>query len=104
MKATVNVHEFKAALARLKPRAKYRSMHESHVAGTAGGGNLVLTGTLDSGASLAAVVDTPGQCMIPLESAIRVLSTYDGKRTVTIRAEPGGFWIEQLRFSVPHQR
>jgi hypothetical protein len=101
MKAVVNAHELKTALARLKPRAKYRSMRESHVTATAGGGSLVLLGTLDNSASLAAVVDTPGQGIIPLDSAIRVLSTYDKKSSVVIQASAGELWIDQLRFAVP---
>ena len=101
MKAQVSAHELKDALKRLKPRAKYRSMHESHVTATAGGGSLVLLGTLDNSASLAAMVAAPGRGIIPLDSAIRVLSTYDKKSSVVIRAAAGELWIDQLRFIVP---
>lgn len=57
MHATADAHAQRTALLRLKPRrSRFRSLHEPSMEVAAGGTSLVVMGTLDSGASVAAVV------------------------------------------------
>lgn len=66
----------------------------------AGGSALVLIGTLDNGASVAAAVHQAGSASVPLESAIRLLTTYPKGATVVIRSEPGKVWFDKLSFNL----
>lgn len=100
MKVNVDAIELKLALRRLQPARRYKSMQEGKVTATAGGSALVLTGTLDSSASVAATVLQAGMAAIPLDQAIRLLGTYRKGSTVTISMEADGLYFDKLRFLV----
>ncbi len=100
MKVAVDAIELKLALRRLQPARRYKSMQEDKVTATAGGTALVLTGTLDSSASVTATVLQAGTAAIPLEQAIRLLGTYRKASTITIRKEADGLYFDKLRFPV----
>ncbi len=99
MHATVDAQALRNALLRLKPRTgRFRSLREPAIEINAGGTAVVLVGTLDSGASITAVVHQAGSASIPLEAAIRLLSTYSKGASVMIRSEPGKVWFDKLSF------
>jgi hypothetical protein len=100
MHATVDAHALRSALGRLKPRAgRLRSLRETDIEMTAGGNALVLLGTLDSSASVPAVVHQGGSARIPLDSAIRLLATYAKGTSVALRSEPGKLWFDRFSFT-----
>lgn len=99
MHIVVDALGLKQALKRLQPRTKYKSMQEPSVTATAGGSALILAGSLDSSASINAVVHEAGATPIPLGMAIQLLGTYGKGSTVTIRSEPGAVFFDKLRFT-----
>lgn len=85
MHATVDAHALCTALLRLKPRrSRFRSLHEPRVEVNAGGTALVMMGTLDRSASVAAVVSQTGTAHIPLGAVSELLPTYDRERVSRI--------------------
>ncbi len=100
MHATVDAHALRNALRRLKPRVgRLRSLREGSIEITAGGDTLVLSGTLDSSASVTAVVYQGGSARVPLESSIRLLATCAKGANVVLRSEPGKFWFDRFSFN-----
>ena len=96
MHATVDAQALRDALRRLQPRSgRLRSIHETSTQMTAGGAALVLLGTLDSSASVPAVVHQGGSAKIPLEPSIRLLTTYAKGTNVVLRSEPEKLWQVQ---------
>ncbi|MBU8976887.1 hypothetical protein JI752_012105 [Lysobacter sp. MMG2] len=105
MHATVDAHALRTALLRLKPRrSRFRSLHEPSVEVTAGGTALVMMGTLDSSASVAAVVSQAGTAHIPLEAVSRLLATYAKGTSVVIRSEPGKVWFDKFSLTSTGER
>ncbi len=102
MRVTVDAHALRNALGRLKPRtSRFRSLREAGVEITVEGDALVLSGTLDSQASVPAAVDQGGAARIPLTPAIRLLGTYGKGASVVIWAEPGKVWFDRFAFITP---
>lgn len=100
MHVIVNALALKHALKRLQPARRYKSMQEPTVMATAGGSALVLVGTLESSASVEAVVHNAGSAHIPLNMAIRLLGTYKKGSALTVRAEPDAVFFDNLRFTI----
>lgn len=71
------------------------------ITATAGGNALILAGTLDSSASVEAIVTQAGTTQLPLEAALRLMATYPKRSQVVVRAEPGAVWFDKLRVPVP---
>ena len=99
MHVTVDAGALRKTLQCLQPRRRYKSMQELTVTMTAGGSTLVLTGTLDSSASVEAVVHAAGSTPIPLEMAIKLLGTYKKGGIVSVRSEPGAVFFDKFRFT-----
>ena len=97
MLATVDALALRLALKRLKPRSRFRSMREPTIEITAGGDALVLVGTLETSASVAADITQAGSARIPLDAAIKLLSTYPKGSKVILRTEPSAIWFDKLR-------
>lgn len=105
MHATVDAHALRTALLRLKPRrSRFRSLIEPSVEVAVGGTTLVVMGTLDSSASVAAVVSQPGSVHIPLDAVSRLLATYAKGASVVIRSEPGKVWFDKLSLASTGER
>lgn len=100
MKVTIDAHELRQALQRLQPSRRYKSMQESLVTATAGGSALVITGSLDSSASVDAQVHQAGSASIPLEMAIKLLGTYGKGSRIDVRSEPDAIFFDKVRFSL----
>ena len=100
MHATVDAISLAKALKQLQPRAKFKSMQERFVTATAGGSSIVFVGSLDSSASVDAVVNQSGSAAIPLDAAIRLLKTYGKSDRVEIRSEVGATFLDKVRFSI----
>ncbi|WP_142124391.1 hypothetical protein [Pseudoxanthomonas sp. 3HH-4] len=70
------------------------------ITATVGGNALILAGTLDSSASLEAIVGQAGTTPLPLDATLRVMTIYAGRSQVVIRAEPGAVWFDKFRLPV----
>ena len=99
MKITVDAAALKLALKRLQPSRRYKSMQESVVTATAGGASLIITGTLDSSASIDAEVHQAGIARIPLGLAIRLLETYKNGSRILVCSEPGAVFFDKVKFT-----
>lgn len=100
MRATIDTHALREALRRLQPSRKYKSMRESLVTATAGGSALVITGSLDSSASVAAEVHQAGIAQIPLDMAIKLLGSYKNGSRILVCSEPGAVFFDKVRFTI----
>ena len=60
----------------------------------------MLTGTLDSSSIVVATVLVAGGGFLPLEPVLRLLRTYKKGVKITLKAEPGFFWLDKMKFTL----
>lgn len=101
MHAIIGAKELSALLKKMKPKTtRFKSMRDPAAKITAGGGSIILIGEFENSVSAPAEVIEPGSGDIPLDSAIRILSTYAKNAKIELRVEPGAFWIDKMKISI----
>lgn len=101
MRSTVDVKSLLDVLKGMKPKSsRTKLMRETVVRAIAGGSSIVLLGEFENSASVAAEISVPGEAIIPVRTAINLLSTYPKKAKVEISAQPGAVWFDKLRIPV----
>lgn len=97
MDIEVSACELLTLLRGFKPRGRARSFREPNVRATAGGNMLILMGSFDNSTSIPVKVNLPGSAGLPLDPALRLLSTYKGDEVIRIRADGAWLWIGQVK-------
>lgn len=98
MHIAVDARSFLDLLKKFKPRRKIGGLHESHVQASAGGSAIVLQGTFENSASLAATVKASGNVSLPLESTMQLLKLHKKGDVIEIKSDGKFIWIGPVKF------
>lgn len=102
MKATIDAHEFRKALAALRPKnRRFKSIREPFVRVATAPASLVLTGTLASTSTVVADVLVRGSTRMPLEPVYRLLSTFSKGSRILMEVREGRVYIDRVSFPIP---
>jgi hypothetical protein len=100
MHVIIEANDFSDLLKKMKPKTKrFKSMVGSNVQITADSKTIILIGDFENSIEASAEVIEPGRGNFPLDSVIKILSTYKKSVKINIRCEPGVFWLDRFKIS-----